>query len=60
MHGIKGLFMPDELGPLRRLGMGLLSRSWAAKEIFIKRATGRNRNAPALARGKSLTEVLSS
>jgi len=58
MHGIRGLFMPEELGPFRRLGMGLISGSWTAKEAFIKRATGRNRNAPALARGAKLTELL--
>jgi 2-octaprenyl-3-methyl-6-methoxy-1,4-benzoquinol hydroxylase/2-octaprenylphenol hydroxylase len=58
MHGIKGLFMPEELGPLRRIGIGLIASSWTAKEAFIKRATGRNRNAPALARGTSLTELL--
>ena len=58
MHGIKGLFIPEELGPLRRIGIGLISGSWTAKEAFIKRATGRNRNAPALARGTSLTELL--
>jgi 2-octaprenyl-3-methyl-6-methoxy-1,4-benzoquinol hydroxylase/2-octaprenylphenol hydroxylase len=58
MHGIKGLFMPEELGPLRRIGIGLISGSWIAKDAFIKRATGRNRNAPALARGTSLTKLL--
>jgi 2-octaprenylphenol hydroxylase len=58
MHGIKSLFIPEELGMIRKLGMGLISGSWTAKEAFISRATGRNRNAPALARGKSLTELL--
>lgn len=58
MHGIKGVFIPQELGPLRRIGIGLISGSWVAKEAFIRRATGRNRNAPALARGTSLTELL--
>jgi 2-octaprenyl-3-methyl-6-methoxy-1,4-benzoquinol hydroxylase/2-octaprenylphenol hydroxylase len=58
MHGIRGLFVPEELGPLRRLGMGLIAGSWTAKEAFIRRATGRNRNAPALARGSSLTDLL--
>jgi 2-octaprenylphenol hydroxylase len=58
MHGIKGLFIPEELGPLRRIGIGLISSSWTVKEAFIKRATGHNRNAPALARGTSLTELL--
>lgn len=58
MHGIKGLFVPEELGPIRRLGMGIVARSWTAREAFIRRATGRNRNAPALARGSSLTDLL--
>lgn len=58
IHNIRGLFMPDELGALRRLGIGLVSRSWTAKEAFIKRATGRNRNAPALSRGTALTDLL--
>jgi 2-octaprenylphenol hydroxylase len=58
MHGIRGLFIPEELGPLRRIGIGLISGSWTAKEAFVRRATGRNRNAPALARGTSLTELL--
>jgi len=60
MHGIRGLFIPEELGLLRRIGIGLVSGSWTAKEAFIKRATGRNRNAPALARGIALTEILRS
>jgi 2-octaprenyl-3-methyl-6-methoxy-1,4-benzoquinol hydroxylase len=58
IHGIRGLFMAEELGLLRRLGLGLVSRSWTAKEAFIRRATGRNRAAPALARGVALTELL--
>jgi 2-octaprenyl-3-methyl-6-methoxy-1,4-benzoquinol hydroxylase/2-octaprenylphenol hydroxylase len=59
MHGIKGLFVPEELGPLRRLGMDLISGSWLAREAFIRRASGRHRNAPALSRGRALTELLS-
>jgi 2-octaprenyl-3-methyl-6-methoxy-1,4-benzoquinol hydroxylase/2-octaprenylphenol hydroxylase len=58
IHNIRGLFMPGELGILRRLGIGLVSRSWTAREAFIKRATGRNRNAPALSRGTALTDLL--
>ena len=58
VHNIRGLFMPGELGGVRRLGMGLVARSWTAKEAFIRRATGRNRNAPALARGESLSALL--
>jgi len=58
IHNLRGLFLPEELGLLRRLGMGMVSRSWTAREAFIRRATGRNRNAPALARGQALTELL--
>jgi len=58
IHSLRGLFVPEELGLLRRLGMGLVSRSWTAREVFIRRATGRHRNAPALARGQALTELL--
>jgi 2-octaprenyl-3-methyl-6-methoxy-1,4-benzoquinol hydroxylase/2-octaprenylphenol hydroxylase len=60
IHGLRGLFTPEELGPLRRLGIGLVARSWTAREAFIRRATGRNRNAPALARGSALTDLLRS
>jgi ubiquinone biosynthesis UbiH/UbiF/VisC/COQ6 family hydroxylase len=58
IHGLRGLFMPAALGQLRRFGLGLVARSWTAREAFIRRATGRNRNAPALARGVPLTDLL--
>ena len=58
IHNLRGLFMPGELGLLRRLGMGLVARSWTVKEAFIRRAAGRHRNAPSLARGVALTELL--
>jgi 2-polyprenyl-6-methoxyphenol hydroxylase-like FAD-dependent oxidoreductase len=58
IHNLRGLFMPGELGILRRLGIGLVARSWTVKEAFIRRATGRHRNAPSLARGVALTELL--
>ena len=50
--------MPEELGPLRRVGLGLVARSWLARETFIRRATGRNDNAPALAQGVGLNRLL--
>lgn len=58
VHGIRGLFMPEEWGALRRIGLGLVSRSWTAREAFIRRATGIHRNSPALARGRSLADLL--
>ncbi|MGH8034373.1 MAG: FAD-dependent monooxygenase, partial [Lysobacterales bacterium] len=58
VHGIRSLFTPDFLGPLRRLGLGLVSRSWMLKESFIRRAVGRNRDAPALTRGLGLADLL--
>ena len=58
VHNLRGLFLPEDLGLLRRLGMGLVNRSWMAREAFIRRAAGRNRNSPALARGAALTELL--
>ena len=59
IHGIRGLFTPEALAPLRKLGLGLISASWMAREAFILRAAGKNRNAPALARGQALTDLLS-
>ncbi len=58
IHGIRSLFMPEILAPLRRLGLGAVSRSWPLKEAFIRRAAGRNKNAPALTRGVGLAELL--
>ena len=58
VHGLRGLFMPESLGLLRRVGLGLISRSWTAREAFIRRATGRNSNAPALAKGRTLASLL--
>jgi 2-polyprenylphenol 6-hydroxylase len=58
VHGIRSVFTPDLLSPVRRLGMGLISRSWVLREAFIRRATGRNRNAPALNRGVGLADLL--
>ncbi len=58
IHGIRSLFMPEFLTPLRHLGLGLVSRSWSLKEVFVRRAAGLNRDAPAVARGVSLAEML--
>ena len=60
VHSLRGLFIAPGLGTLRRLGMGLVARSWTARDAFIRRATGLNSNAPALARGETLANLLHS
>lgn len=51
IHGIRALFAPSALAPLRRLGLKLVGRSWSAREAFLRRAAGIHDDAPALARG---------
>ncbi len=58
VHGLRSLFMPESLDLLRRAGLGLVSKSWTAREAFIRRATGQNTNAPALAKGQTLASLL--
>jgi hypothetical protein len=58
VHGLRGLFLPEGLGLLRRVGLGLVGRSWTLREAFIRRAAGQSANAPALARGKTLAALL--
>ncbi|MDZ4728640.1 MAG: FAD-dependent oxidoreductase [Xanthomonadales bacterium] len=58
IHGIRSLFAIQPLSPLRRLGLGLLARSWHGKEAFIRRAAGLNSNAPAIARGVELGQLM--
>jgi len=58
IHGIRSLYTPALLAPVRRLGLQVVGRSWILKEAFMRRAIGRNREAPALARGVALTELL--
>lgn len=57
-HGIRALFSPTSLGWLRKLGMSAVSRSWSAKNFFIERAVGRYQDAPRLAQGEQLTDLL--
>jgi len=57
IHALRGLFMHEGLGGIRGLGLRLISRSWFAREAFLKRAAGQGRNAPALARGQALQEL---
>jgi len=58
IHGIRSLFSLQPLSPLRRLGIGLVARSWHGKDALIRRAAGLNANAPALARGVELGQLM--
>ncbi len=58
IHGIRSLFSLQPLSALRRLGIGLVTRSWHGKEALIRRAAGLNANAPALARGVELGQLM--
>jgi len=58
IHGIRALFTPEFLGPVRRLGLGFVRSSWTLQEAFIRRAAGHNRSAPALARGVGLNQLV--
>ncbi len=53
IHGIRALFTPPLLAPLRRLGMRLVGNSWHARQAFVRRAAGVHSDAPAVARGLS-------
>lgn len=58
MHAIRSLFAIEGLSPVRRAGLALVKRSWFVKDQFIKRAVGMGSNAPALARGATLNDLL--
>jgi 2-octaprenylphenol hydroxylase len=51
IHGLRALFTPGILSPLRRLGLRMVARSWTARDAFLRRAAGLHEDAPALARG---------
>lgn len=58
IHALRGLYMTPALGWLRGLGMGLVGRSWFARDAFLRRAAGQGRNAPRLARGEDLAALM--
>jgi len=58
MHALRSLFNHDGLSPLRRVGLALVKRSWTVKDMFLQRATGMGRNAPRLARGATLQDLM--
>jgi len=58
MHALRSLFNSDGLSPLRRAGLALVKRSWTAKDMFLQRATGTGKNAPSLATGSTLQDLM--
>ncbi len=58
MHAIRSLFDIDGLSVIRRAGMAVVRRSWVLKDLFLQRAAGVAANAPRLARGTSLQELM--
>ena len=60
MHALRSLFAVEALSPLRRVGLALVKRSWTIKDIFLQRAAGVGRNAPKLAQGVKLRDLMQS
>ena len=58
VHGLGLAFRADTISPLRSLGMRLVQSSWTLRDAFLQRAAGQGPNAPALARGVSLGELM--
>jgi len=58
IHGLGGLFSADWLSPVRRFGLGLVARSWAAGDAFVRRAAGVHAGAPRLSRGEPLASMM--
>ena len=58
MHALSGLFGLDALSPLRHWGLTAVKKSWTVKDLFLQRAVGTSRNAPSLATGTSLRDLL--
>lgn len=50
IHGIRALFTPPILAPLRKLGLRMVSRNWSAREAFLRRAAGLHSDAPRMSR----------
>ena len=58
MHALRSLFNIEGMSPIRRVGMALVKRSWTIRDMFLQRAAGVGRNAPKLARGVTLRELI--
>ena len=58
MHALRSLFNIEGLSPLRRAGVAVVKRSWFAKNMFLQRAAGVAGNAPGLATGATLQDLM--
>ncbi len=58
MHAIRSLFNIEALSPVRRAGLELVKRSWTIRDMFLQRAAGVGRNAPKLATGVKLRDLM--
>lgn len=58
MHSLRSLFDIDGLSFVRRAGLAVVRRSWTLKDMFLQRAAGVAANAPSLAKGTSLQELM--
>jgi 2-octaprenyl-3-methyl-6-methoxy-1,4-benzoquinol hydroxylase/2-octaprenylphenol hydroxylase len=58
MHALRSLFGVQGLSPLRRIGLALVKRSWSVKDMFLQRAAGVGTNAPGLAVGVTLRDLM--
>jgi 2-octaprenyl-3-methyl-6-methoxy-1,4-benzoquinol hydroxylase/2-octaprenylphenol hydroxylase len=60
MHALRSLFGIAGLSPVRRIGMAMVKRSWVARDQFLQRAAGLAANAPKLAKGVTLRNLIQS
>jgi 2-octaprenyl-3-methyl-6-methoxy-1,4-benzoquinol hydroxylase/2-octaprenylphenol hydroxylase len=58
MHALRSFFNIDQLSPVRRAGLAIVKRSWTVKDMFLQRAAGTGRTAPALATGTTLQSLI--
>ena len=58
MHALRSLFSIEGISPARRIGLALVKRSWTIRDLFLQRAAGVGKNAPSLATGTSLRELM--
>ena len=60
MHALRSLFSIEVLSPIRQAGLTLVKRSWTIKDMFLQRAAGVGKNAPKLATGMTLRDLMQS